>query len=67
MVQVGEQPPGVVGDPEEPLLQEPLLHPRPAPLALAGDDLLVGEDGLVVGAPVDGRALLVRQAALIEL
>ncbi len=67
MVQVGEQPSGVVGDPEEPLLQEPLLDPGAAALALAGDDLLVGEDGLVVGAPVDGRALLVRQAALIKL
>ena len=61
-VEVVEQAPGVLRDAEKPLLQEPLLDLGAAALALAGDDLLVGEDGLVVRAPVDRRALLVREA-----
>ena len=67
VVQVGQQPVGVLGDPEEPLLQRPLLHHRAAALAAAVDDLLVGEHGLVVGAPVDRRRLLVGLPRLEEL
>ena len=66
-VEVGEQPAGVVGDPEEPLLQDALLHHRAAPLARAGDHLLVGKHGLVEWAPVDGRLLLVREPPFEEL
>ena len=66
-VEVVEQPPRVIGDPEEPLLQEPLLHQRAAPLARAVDHLLVGQHGLVVRTPVHGRLLLVRQPALVQL
>src|SRR5688500_6764654 len=46
-VQVIEQTRRVVGDPEEPLLEETLLDSRAAALACAIDDLLVGEDRLV--------------------
>ena len=66
-VEVVQQPARVVGDAEEPLLERPLLHFGAAPLALAVDDLLIGEDGLVVRAPIDGRALLIGQSALKQL
>jgi hypothetical protein len=47
---------GVVGYPEEPLFQVSLGDRRAAALALAaGQDLLVGQDGLAGGAPVGGR------------
>ncbi len=58
---------GIVGDAEEPLLELAHLDDRAAPPALAVDDLLVGEDGLAARAPVDLRALLVRQVALEHL
>ena len=67
VVEIGQQPVGVLGDPEEPLLQRPLLHHRAAPLAAAVDDLLVGEHGLVLGAPVDRGRLLVGLPRLQEL
>src|ERR1043165_632896 len=66
-IEVVEQTAGVIGDPEEPLLEEALLDLGPAPLTLAGDHLLVGEHGLVVRAPIDGRAPLVGQSPLIKL
>src|SRR3712207_9066056 len=61
-----EQPVGVVGHLEEPLRQLPLGHLRAAPLAGALHDLLVGQHGLVVRAPVDGGGLAVGQAPLAE-
>jgi hypothetical protein len=67
VLEVAEQPRGVVGDAEEPLLEQPLLDHRAAPLAGAALDLLVGEHGLAAGAPVHGRLLLVRQSLLVEL
>ena len=67
VVEVVEQPLGVVGDAEEPLLQEPLLDRGAAALAVPVIDLLVGEHGLVVGTPVDRRLLLVGQPLLEEL
>ena len=66
-VEVVEQAVGVVGDAEEPLLELAQLDLVAAALAAAVDDLLVGEHGLVVGTPVDGRLLAVGQAALEEL
>jgi hypothetical protein len=64
LVEVGDQPVGVVGDPEEPLLELAHLDLRAAALAVAVDDLLVREDGLVVGTPLDGRLGAVGEAAL---
>ncbi len=55
---------GVVGDPEEPLLQVAVRHQGVAPPAAALDDLLVGEHGLARRAPVDRRPAAVRQVAL---
>ena len=64
LLHVVEQPLGVVGDLEVPLRQLTLRHDGTAPLAEPLHDLLVGEHGLVVGAPVDERGLAVRQPAL---
>ena len=66
-VQVVEQAVGVVGDAEEPLLQLARLDRRAAALAAAVDDLLVGEHGRVLGAPVDRGLLAVGQPALEQL
>ena len=60
----GQELLGIVGDLEEPaldLLGHDLRVAAPAAPVL---DLLVGEDGLARGAPVDPGSLLVRQAAL---
>ncbi len=64
-VEVGEQAVGVVGDAEEPLAQAARLDERAAALAAAVDDLLVGEHGGVLGAPVH-RCLLAVGEALLE-
>src|SRR4029450_482357 len=66
-VQVLQQPFGVLGDPEKPLLQESLLDQSPPAFAAPVLDLLLGQPLSVVGAPVDGRALLVGLARLEEL
>ena len=63
-IEIVQQPVGVVGDLEEPLLQLPELDFGSAALAAAVDHLLVREDGLIVGAPLDGSLLAVGQAAL---
>ena len=61
-IEPGEQLLGVIGDPEEPLRdQAPLDRSTRAP-ALAVDDLLVGEHGLIDRVPVDQRGLLVDEA-----
>ena len=63
-VEVGEQAIGVVGDPEVPLL-ELLRHDLgAAALAAAVDHLLVGEDGLVLRAPLDRGVGPVGEAGL---
>ena len=64
---VVQQALGVVGDLEVPLRQDAALDQRAAALAVAVDDLLVGEHRLVDRAPVDGRLVLVGQAALEQL
>ena len=67
LVQVVQQPVGVVGDLEVPL-GELLLHDQVvAALAAAVDDLLVGEHRLVEGAPVDPAGLAVGEALLVQL
>ena len=66
-LEVVEQAVGVVGDAEEPLLELARLDRRPAALAAAVDDLLVGEHGLVLRAPVDRGARAVGEPALVEL
>ena len=66
-VQVGQQLLGVLGDPEVPLRQLTLGDLGAAALAAAVDDLLVGQHGLVVGAPVHRGVLAVGQAPLLEL
>ena len=57
----------VLRDLEEPLLQIARGDGGAAPPASAVDDLLVGQDGLVLLAPVDRRAPAVRQPALVHL
>ena len=64
LLHVVEQTVGVVGDAEEPLLEITRLNLGSAPLAVAVDDLLVGEHGLVLWAPLDGGAALVGETAL---
>ena len=64
--EVVEEPVGVVGDLEEPLLELLLLDEGAAALAMAVDNLLVGEDGRVHWAPLDGRLGAVGEAALEE-
>ena len=66
-LEVVEQPVGVVGDAEEPLLELAHLDLGPAALAATVDDLLVGEHGRVLGAPLDRRLLAIREAALEQL
>ncbi len=66
-VKVVEEPVGVVGDPEEPLLELAQLDHVSAALTAAIDDLLVGEHGLVVGAPLHRRLLAVREITLEQL
>ncbi len=63
---VVQQPVGVVGDLEVPLGQLALGDHRAAPLAHSGHDLLVGQHGLVLRAPVHVAGLAVGQAALEE-
>ena len=58
---------GVLGDPEEPLLEVALLDQVARALAGAvGQHLLVGENGLAARAPVDRRLGPVGQARLAE-
>src|SRR5918992_5702053 len=64
--EVVQQPVRVVGDLEEPLSEVAFRNRRPAPLTLAGDHLLVGQDGLVVWAPVGGGFVTVSEATLVE-
>ena len=63
-VEVLEQAVGVLGDPEEPLLEVALLDEGAAALAVAVDHLLVGEHGLVVRAPLDRGLVAVGEVAL---
>ena len=57
---------GIAGNPEKPLLE--LAHDdRSRNASTTVHDLLVGEDGVAVGAPVDARAPLVREVALQHL
>ena len=67
LVEVVEQPVGVVGDAEEPLRELADLDLVAAALAAPVDDLLVGQHRLVVGTPLDGGLGAVGQAALEEL
>ena len=66
-VEVVEQAVGVVGDAEEPLLELLGLDLGAAALAAPVDDLLVGQDRLVVRAPLDRGLLAVGQPVLEEL
>ena len=66
-VEVGEQPLGVRGDAQHPLLQRALEHGMVAALAAAvGGDLLVGEHGAERRAPVDRRLVEVREAVRVD-
>ena len=66
-LEVLQQPVGVVGDLEEPLLELADHDRRAAALAASVDHLLVGQHGLVLRAPLDRRALAVREPALEQL
>ncbi len=64
LVQSGEQPVRVISDPEEPLLELACFDLGAASLTAPADDLFVGKDGGVLGAPFDGGVLAVREALL---
>ena len=66
-VHVVEQTLGVVGDLEVPLIELTLGDDGATTVAAAVLDLLVGQHGLVVGAPVGPRVLAVGQPLLEEL
>ena len=66
VLQVVEQPVGVVGDLEEPLVERARLDLGAAPLAAPVDHLLVREHRLILGAPLDDGALAKREAGLME-
>ena len=53
-VEILEQAGGVGGDAEHPLAHGLADHGEAADLAFAVDDLLIGEDGAQIGAPIDG-------------
>ncbi len=65
--QVVEQPLGVGGDLEHPLAHRLANDVVAADLALAVDDLFVGENRAQLGAPVDRHVRHVRQPALVQL
>ena len=67
LLQVVEQLLGVLGDLEVPLLKVALLGLGAAAPALALGDLLVGQNGLAGGAPVDRVLLAVDQALFPQL
>ncbi len=67
MIEIIQQPAGVLADPEKPLFEEALFDWCLAALAEAVFDLLVRQDGLVEWAPVDGRFLPVGEPAPQEL
>src|SRR5262249_49115653 len=67
LVEVGEEAVRVLGAAEEPLRELALQDRGAAALAAAVDDLLVGEDGRVLGAPLDRCLGPVGEAALEEL
>ncbi len=67
MVEIGEEPLGVVGDAEEPLAQVALDHLEATALTVSVDDLFVGEHRLVVGTPVHRRLRLVGEAPVEQL
>ncbi len=61
-----EQPVGVIGDPEEPLLEVLGHHLRAAALAPSVDHLLVRENRLIDRAPLDRRLAAVGEPCLEE-
>ncbi len=65
--EVVEESVSVVSDLEEPLLAQLLADGTSAAPALAAGGLLVGEDELALGAPVDWRAGAIGEAAREEL
>ena len=67
LAHVVQQALGVVGDLEVPLVQGLLGHGGVAALAGPVDHLLVGQHGLVLGAPVDRGVLPVGQPVGVEL
>ena len=67
LLQIVEQLLGVLGNLEVPLLQVALLRLSAAAPALALGDLLVGQNGLAGGAPVDRVLLAVDQALFPQL
>ncbi|MNS52788.1 hypothetical protein D3C72_855150 [compost metagenome] len=67
VVEAVEELLGVGGDLEDPLAHGLAHDGVAAALALAVDDLLVGQDRLELGAPVDHHLRLVGQSGLVEL
>ena len=66
-LQVVRQLAGVVGDAHGPLVQLALFNRGTGPPALAVDNLLIGQDGLVDRVPVDDAFLAVDQASLQQV
>ena len=66
-IQIVDETVGVLGDGQHPLALLLADHVAAAALALPLHDLLVGQDALATGAPVDGHGGLVGQAVLEQL
>ncbi len=67
LIQIAQQLVCVSGDFDKPLWDLFTLNFGVATPAAAVDHLFVGENGLIVRAPVNGRSLLVHQAFFIQL
>src|SRR5260221_10306150 len=67
MIEIVEQTPCILADPEEPLLEQTLLDRCVAPLATSANDLLVSENGFAAGAPVNRCLFFVGQPFLQKL
>ena len=67
VVQVGQQPLGVCGDPHHPLGQRFAEHREVAAFtATVGGDFLIGQDGAQARAPVDDRLRAVDQPVVVD-
>jgi hypothetical protein len=66
VVEVVDEPVGVRGDAQHPLAHRPALDRKPADLALAVDDFLVGQHGAQTVAPVHRRFVDVRQPLAVD-
>ena len=66
-IQILEEPLGVIGYPEKPLLEVFLRYRRIAPFAFSLYDLFVGKNRITGRAPIHERFLFIREALFQKL